>query len=93
MTIAVDWELKQQTQPKKLNVIALVSSLKYNFPQGPVQSLPYTTKLIYNLAHWIRISDILSWARNSYLTHVILPRLSCVRCLMLVLEFTRRVVN
>ena len=28
------------------------------------------------LAHWIRISDILPWDRKSYLTHVILPRLS-----------------
>ena len=27
-------------------------------------------------AHPIRISDILSWDRNSYLTHVISPRLS-----------------
>ena len=28
------------------------------------------------LVHRIRISAILSWVRNSYLTHVILPRLS-----------------
>ena len=28
------------------------------------------------LAHQIRISEILPWDRNSYLTHVILPRLS-----------------
>ena len=27
------------------------------------------------LAQWIKISEILSWVRNSYLTHVILPRL------------------
>ena len=31
-------------------------------------------------AHRIRISDILSWVRNSYLTHVILPRLSKEDC-------------
>ena len=28
------------------------------------------------LAHWIRISDILSWIRNYNLIHIILPRLS-----------------
>ena len=28
------------------------------------------------LAHQIRISEILSWNRKSYLTHAILPRLS-----------------
>ena len=29
------------------------------------------------LAHQIRISEILPWDRKSYLTHAILPRLSC----------------
>ena len=29
------------------------------------------------IAHRIRISDILSWVRNSYLNHVILPKLLC----------------
>ena len=28
------------------------------------------------LAHWVRISEIIPWDRNSYLTHAILPRLS-----------------
>ena len=28
------------------------------------------------LTHWIRISEILTWDRKSYLTHAILPRLS-----------------
>ena len=28
------------------------------------------------LAHQIRISEVLPWARKSYLTHAILPRLS-----------------
>ena len=28
------------------------------------------------LAHGIRISEVLPWDRNSYLTHAILPRLS-----------------
>ena len=31
----------------------------------------------YILAHQLRISDILSWVRNSYVTHVIFPRLLC----------------
>ena len=41
------------------------------------------------LAHRIRISDILSWDRKSYLTHVILPRLSREGCTLVVLELTR----
>ena len=39
------------------------------------------------LAHWIRISDILSWVRNSYLTHVILSRLSYEGCTLVVLMY------
>ena len=38
------------------------------------------------LAHQIRISDILLWDRQSYLTHAILPRLSCGGCTFVVLE-------
>ena len=34
------------------------------------------------LAHQIRISDTLSSARNSFLAHVILPRLSCEGCII-----------
>ena len=41
----------------------------------------------------VRISDILSWVRNYYLTHVILPMLSIVRCLLVVLELTRMAVK
>ena len=37
---------------------------------------------IYPLfVHWIQISNILSWDTKSYLTHVILPRLSSGRVL------------
>ena len=38
--------------------------------------------------HGIRISDILSWVRNSYLTHVKLPRLSHMACSLVVLLLT-----
>ena len=41
------------------------------------------------LAHQIRILDILSWDRKSYLTHVILPRLSHEGCTLVVLELMR----
>ena len=45
------------------------------------------------LAHRIRISEILPWDRNSYLTHVILPRLSREGCTLVVLELTQQVVK
>ena len=45
------------------------------------------------LAHWIRISDILSRDRNSYLIHVILPRLSNEGCTLIVLELTHMEVE
>ena len=48
-------------------------------------ALPHTFVEII-LAHQIRISDILSWDRKSYLTHVILPRLSREGCTLVVLE-------
>ena len=41
------------------------------------------------LALRIRMSDILSWDRKSYLTHVILSRLSGEGCTFLVLELMR----
>ena len=44
------------------------------------------------LAHQMRVFDILSWDRKSYLTHVILPRLSCKGCTLVVLELTHMVV-
>ena len=40
------------------------------------------------LAHRIRISDILSSDRKSYLTHVILPRLPREGCKLVALELT-----
>ena len=39
-------------------------------------SIPYTDDRFLFLAHRIRVSDILPWDRKSYLTHVILSRLS-----------------
>ena len=45
------------------------------------------------LAHRIGISNILFWHRNSSLTHVILPRMSCEGCTLVVLELPRVVVN
>ena len=44
------------------------------------------------LAHQLRISDILSWVRNSYLTNVILLRLSHEGCTLVVLELMHMVV-
>ena len=41
------------------------------------------------LAHQIRTSEILPWDRKSYLTHGILPRLSCESCTLVVLECMR----
>ena len=45
------------------------------------------------LAHRIKISDILSWDRKSYFTHVILPMLSREGCTLVVLELTHMVVK
>ena len=45
------------------------------------------------LAHQIRTSEILPWDRKSYLTHVILPRLSHKGCTLVVLELTGMVVK
>ena len=45
------------------------------------------------LAHQIKISDILSWERKSYLTNFILPRLSSEGCTLAVLELTQMVVK
>ena len=45
------------------------------------------------LALLIRISDVLPWDRKSYLTHVILPRLSLEGCTMPALELTHMVVK
>ena len=36
------------------------------------------------LAHRIRTSESLSWDRTSYFTHVIIPRLSCEGCTLVV---------
>ena len=44
------------------------------------------------LAHKMRTSEILTWDRKSYLTHVILPRLSGESCTLVVLELTRMVI-
>ena len=38
-------------------------------------------------------TNILSWDRKSYLTHVILPRLSHEDCTLVVLELTHMVVK
>ena len=45
------------------------------------------------LAPRISTYEILPWDRNSYLTHVILHRLSREDCTLAVLELTRMVVN
>ena len=45
------------------------------------------------LARWIRIAEILAWVRNSYLTHVILSRLSREDCSLVVLELMHMVVK
>ena len=47
------------------------------------------------LAHQIRTSEILPWDRKSYLTHVILPRLSREgsQCTLVVLELACMVVK
>ena len=47
----------------------------------------------YFLAHWKRISDILSWDRKSYLSYVILPMLSHEGYTLIVLELKRMVVK
>ena len=39
-------------------------------------ALGNVSTIMYVLAHRIMISDILLWDRKSYLTHVVLPRLS-----------------
>ena len=44
-------------------------------------------------AHGIRTFEILQWDRNSYLTHVTLPRLSRKNCSLVVLEITHMVVK
>ena len=62
MTIAVDWEVKHQTNQTKKN--------KHDFTSISGKGGHYF------LAHRIRISEILPWDRQSYLTHAILPRLS-----------------
>ena len=54
-----------------------------------LKSMTYTLFL----AHRIRISYILSCFRNSYLTHVILPRLLRVCYILVVLELTRLIVK
>ena len=43
--------------------------------------------------HQIRVSDILSWDRKSYLNHVILPRLAREGCTLVVLEHYRQVMS
>ena len=43
------------------------------------------------LPHWIRISVILPWDRKSYLTQVILPRVSRDGCTLVVLELMHMV--
>ena len=45
------------------------------------------------LAHWIRVSEILSLDRISYLTYVIQQRLSQESCTLVVLELTHMVVK
>ena len=45
------------------------------------------------IAHRIGTSKILPWDRNSYLTHVILPRLSCEGCKLVVLELMHMVIH
>ena len=53
--------------------------------------LPMCTE--YILAHLMRISDILSSVRNSFVTNVILPRLWRGSCTLVVLELTHMVVK
>ena len=62
-------------------------------PQLRAQKILHRTGHMLFLAHRIRISDILSCVRNSYLTHVILPRLSWEDCSLVVLELTHMVVK
>ena len=45
------------------------------------------------LARKMRMSDIVSWVRNSYLSHVILSRVSSESRTMVVLELTHMVVK
>ena len=45
------------------------------------------------LAHQIRTSEILPWDRNSYLSYVILPRLSLEDCSLVVMELAHMVIK
>ena len=45
------------------------------------------------LAHRIGISEILPWDGKSYLTHVVLPRLSRIGCALVVMVHTHMVVK
>ena len=63
------------------------------FVQAPLFPLKWSVYEIFFLAHRIRISDILSLVRNSYLTHAILPRLSQEGRLMAVLDLKHMVVK
>ena len=45
----------------------------------------FNNKQFFILTQHIKISEILAWVRNSYLTHVILPRLSRDYCSLVAL--------
>ena len=57
----------------------------YNVDTETRQNLVLMVGSIF-LARQIRIFEVLAWDRNSYLTHVILPRLSREDCTLVVLE-------
>ena len=64
--------------------------LATDYAMGPSKSIK---EIMIILAHWIRISDILSWDRKYYLTHVILQRLSCEEWTLIVLELMHIIVK
>ena len=79
MTIAVDWDLKQQT--KQTNNFNRSSMLATKIPDLAVIKDSHFKPDLYIkaaifLAHHNKISKILPWDRKSYLTQTILPRLS-----------------
>ena len=95
---------RQHFQDKNRKITILWSFSYYSFVKFHGKKLGTTTWPCYILihviirsvingqhflAHQIRISEILSWDRKSYLTHVILTRLSREGYTLVVLELTR----
>ena len=52
--------------------------------------LGFKFRIILFLAHRVRISAVLPWDRKFYLTHVMVPRLSCEGCTLVVFEITHK---